>query len=383
MNSLDSIGVAPVIHDRAAALADAAKAHSDASLQDYPLDYNAVHYSFAEKSIVPTYLTSPSSRQQVDTSQHFASVQGGDLAIFPAFGASMSYMRRRFACDIAAAGGLHVLPRVGLDEQRRLEDILYCGERGADVAVSLGIRDSDAFLTQVLEQNHVHMLSVDIAHGANVAVIPLLLRLRDMGVSQGVILGNVGSVEGFVFAYWLMKLAGFARFVIKVGIGPGSVCTTRINTGVGIGQYSVLEHLRSLRQQRDFSQAAIISDGGINNSGDFAKAIALSDGVMMAKYFSSASFEDEVLDYNADGILRSIRLFGMASAHVPDKSRYIEGSEQHLPPLHHNAQEAVRKLKEGLQSAMTYVDALDLASFRRKVRFATNSAGTMVENGVH
>jgi IMP dehydrogenase len=312
-------------------------------------------------------------------------LQGESLKLFPAFGASMSFMRARFARDLhgtkkGQARGVHILPRVGFSEQERLEDVRRSSP--AKVGVALGIGEDKGFLETLLAEPNLIFVSLDIAHGANAAVLPVLARLRALGLEEGVILGNVGSVEGFVYAYWLMKLSGFKSIVIKVGVGPGSVCTTRINTGVGVGQFTLLEHIARVRRDLGYEDVTVISDGGVNSAGDFVKALALSEGVMMGKFFASASFEDEVLDFEG-GELKGVHLYGMASAMVTEKRNYIEGSSQTLRSFHQNAGEAVKRLREGLQSAMTYVNAADLAEFRSNVRFATNSHAAILESGVH
>ncbi|MEZ4605845.1 MAG: IMP dehydrogenase [Deinococcales bacterium] len=179
-----------------------------------------------------------------------------------------------------------------------------------------------------------------------------------------------------------MKLMGFEYPIIKVGVGPGSVCTTRINTGVGVGQFSLLEQIYDLRLDLKLDDVQIISDGGVNTAGDFVKALARSEGVMMGKFFASGSFEDNVL-IKEDGKLKAVHLYGMASAMVTEKRNFIEGSQQTLKAFHKDASEAISRLREGLQSAMTYINSNDLKMFREQVRFATNSAASITESGVH
>lgn len=362
-------------------LAHEALERTQADVARYPFPRHETYYTFADKTIIPTFLSQPVSRAKVNTHQVFYTL-GGPQEMFPAFGASMSFMRSRFARDLwdGGLGGVHLLPRVGLSDAQRLQDVRACG--AAQVGVALGISEDESFLSELLALPNLSLLSIDIAHGANAAVLPVLHRLRSLGVEQGVILGNVGSIEGFAFAYWLMKLSGFKRFIVKVGVGPGSVCTTRINTGVGVGQMSLLDEITRFRSALGYSEAQIISDGGVNSSGDFVKALALSDGVMMGKFFASGSFEDEVL-VRKDGQLEAVVLYGMASALVTEKRNYIEGSSQVLKAFHQDAHEALVRLREGLQSAMTYVNATNLTEFRGNVRFATNSAAAITEAGVH
>jgi IMP dehydrogenase len=362
-------------------LADEALAHTETALAQYHFDRHQTYYTFADKTIVATFLTRPLSRNSAHVTQVFQTVRG-ELPIFPAFGASMSFMRSRFARDVWAdgTGGVHILPRVGLSDQARLEDAR--ASHPAMVGVALGINESDGLLDGLLALPNLAFLSIDIAHGANAAVLPLLSRIRQRGVHSGVMLGNVGSVEGFVYAYWLMKLSGFEHFVIKVGVGPGSVCTTRINTGVGVGQLTLLEEIHSARAELGYTDVQLIADGGVNAAGDFVKAMVYSDGVMMGKFFASGSFEEDVL-IREGGKLVGVHLFGMASALVTEKRNFIEGSSQTLRAFHQNAHEAIARLREGLQSAMTYVNAHDLPSFRKNVRFAINSPGAVTEGGVH
>jgi len=132
----------------------------------------------------------------------------------------------------------------------------------------------------------------------------------------------------------------------------------------------------------EHGRAELIADGGVNAAGDFVKALVYSDGVMMGKFFASGSFEDEVL-IREGGKLIGVHLYGMASAMVTEKRNFIEGSSQTLKSFHQNAAEAVTRLREGLQSAMTYVNATDLGAFRKNVRFAINSHAAIVESGVH
>ena len=365
----------------AATIAEEALIHTQEALNQYAFDRNEIYYTFADKSIVPTFLTSPLSRSDVITRQGFKNLRADEMALFPAFGASMSFMRARFARDVNDKdGGIHILPRVGLSDSIRLKDVDDCNP--AKVGVALGINEDETFLRALLERPNLQFVSIDIAHGANAAVLQVLGKLRALGIEQGVILGNVGSVEGFLYAYWLMKLSGFSSSIIKVGVGPGSVCTTRINTGVGVGQFTLLEQIYRVREELGYRDTQIISDGGVNSAGDFVKALALSHGVMMGKFFASGSFEENVL-IKDNGQLIGVHLYGMASAMVTEKRNYIEGSQQTLKSFHQNAQEATRRLREGLQSAMTYVNSKDLDQFRANVRFATNSHASIIESGVH
>ncbi|MEZ4605844.1 MAG: hypothetical protein R2865_03295 [Deinococcales bacterium] len=180
------------------AIADEALAQTLAASSRYQFDKHEIYYTFADKSIVPTFLTRPLSRTQVDVEQTFKGLKG-DISFFPAFGASMSFMRSRFARDVqrdnsGSEGGIHILPRVGLSDEARLEDVEASGARAA---IALGINENDDFLEKLFAKDNLIFASVDIAHGANAAVLPILQQIRNLDIHQGIILGNVGSIEGF------------------------------------------------------------------------------------------------------------------------------------------------------------------------------------------
>jgi len=149
-------------------------------------------------------LTQPVSRKQVDTRQLFYTTRGS-LEIFPAFGASMSMMRARFARDVwdEGKGGVHILPRVGFEEERICD---VQASAPALVGAALGTGEKEEFLAELFSQPNLIFASIDIAHGASAAVLLVLHKIRKLGINSGIVLGNVGSIEGFAYAYWLIAL---------------------------------------------------------------------------------------------------------------------------------------------------------------------------------
>lgn len=340
------------------------------------------YHTFADKSIIPRYMESIISRSEIDTKTTFKDIRGNSFRLFPAFGASMSYMRSRFARDIRLTDtsqekpcGIHILPRVGLTEEQRIQDII---DSGVPVGVSIGYSDSVDFIKEVISHNNVKFLSIDIAHGASGHTVDILLRLKDIGVKSGIIAGNVGSLIGFLFLQNAMEKLEFEYYTIKVGVGPGANCTTRVNTGIGIGQLGLLEEIYSyMTFVEGLNHVSVISDGGIANPGDFVKALACADGVMMGKYFVSNSLEQDV--FTDDGV----ELFGMASDKVKGKDSYVEGGSQIVDKPTKTLHELMYDLCHGLQSAMSYVGAMDLRTFRASTEFAVNSIGAIRESDVH
>lgn len=351
-------------------------------VEEYYTYEDKIYYTFRDKSIVPTYLTRVASRSEVNVLQDFTDITGKTDSTFPAFGASMSFMREKFANSLGAANGRHILPRVGISDTDMLEMIDACD---TPIGVSVGLKTTKEQLQSIITRPQVKYLSIDIAHGATHTIVPLIKRIKDVQpITSGIIVGNIGSLEGFIFTHKLLTELGIEQPIIKIGVGPGSACTTRVNTGVGLGQLTLLEDIwarvNSINLgETEYSAGSvkIISDGGVNNPGDFAKALTRSHGVMMGKMFAGSSFEPEVIHGN------SVELFGMASSMVAGKDSYIEGgsTEVNLEVLR-SAEEIAGTLEDGLRSAMTYVNAGNLAQFK-KARLAVNSNAATLEGGLH
>lgn len=359
-----------------------AKTYSEKISKKYDrkmLSKKAVTYS--DVSIIPTILSCNISRNDVNTNQYFSTIYGSNVLKFPAFGASMSFMRHNFAKEMENNNAIHVLPRVGLSIDERISDIkkLNCA------AVALGFTDieDNSIISSILAQENVHFLSVDVAHGASSRMIEAMYTLRNTyNIKSGLIVGNVGSVAGASYLVKAAQLMNYDHIIIKVGIGPGAACTTRINTGVGVAQLSVLQAVTAFLDENQYygTWVQVIADGGVTSSGDFVKALSLADGVMMGKALVSLECEGVSQENNQ----HTLKYYGMASEDAKDSNRYVEGGAQYInltekDTLHNK----IQRLKDGLASAMTYVDSITLHDFRSKVNFSYNSLGAIQESGVH
>lgn len=340
---------------------------------------NRMFYTFADKAIVPTFLTRFRSRTSIEAREEFLDLHGQPFQCLPIFGASMSFMRSKVAIGMAHGRGVHILPRVGVSDRERIEDVVATNPHS--VGASIKLSDSDAFLKSLFSHSNLRFASIDIAHGANKSCLYLLDKLaRDYGIQQGVIVGNVGSLAGVVYLYRAMKLLGYRQVIIKVGVGPGSACTTRLNTGVGVGQLTLLEDIYAYIQRRRIDDLKIIADGGLNTFGDICKALARSHGVMTGRLLASDDFEGES-QVTDDGHWM-VKYYGMASDKVPGKKKFIEGGETMVPRQGTNSQVVLMRMSEAIQSSMSYVNARTLREYRENVRFALNSNAAIIEGGI-
>ncbi|MCB9790463.1 IMP dehydrogenase [Candidatus Nomurabacteria bacterium] len=341
-------------------------------------DGGEVYNTYSDVSIIPTYLTKVSSRRDVDIQQEFNSIRNKKYKIFPAFGASMSFMRSKMAVDLAKQDTLHVLPRIGLTYKERLADIDKAGER---VGATIGLNEDDEFIEQLIQKKNLYMIAISIAQAANHDTIKQLQRLSKLGIKNGVMPGTVGSVRGLAFLYNAMDNLGYEEKIIRVCIGGGAGCLTRLNAGVGVGSFTLIEKMRSFIDDQGINDLKIITDGGIKFPGEFVKALTKCEGAMMGGIFASESMEDSVLE-KVDGNLM-LKYTGNASKETSKSHRYVEGGVIYKDLNAKYADEIVLRLKDGLQSAMTYVNAINLDEFRQQVTFVSNSLGSIRESALH
>ena len=232
----------------------------------------------------------------------------------------------------------------------------------------------------------VDVVVIDTAHGHNADVAKAVARVKRESNRVQVIAGNVATYDG------ARALIDAGADAVKVGIGPGSICTTRIVAGVGVPQLTAIAD--AVRAARD-ADVPIIADGGIKYSGDLAKALAMGASVaMMGSVFAGVDEgPGEVFLYQG----RSYKAYrGMGSLGAMSRGsadRYFqkevsalklvpEGIEGQVPykgpiaPILH-------QMVGGLRAAMGYVGAADLVSFREKARFIRITGAGLRESHVH
>jgi len=297
----------------------------------------------------------------------------------------MSFMWVDVASALYERNALHILPRIGRTQEERLRAAKELHSRGHGFGMAIGLNDSEEFIEALLNagDKHLYTLSVDVAHGASVAVAEYMHMLRySFGIDSGLIVGNVGSVAGTRFLAKMATVLGFKHISIKVGIGPGAACTTRIKTGVGVGQVSALQAILSALddQKLEYTRTTIIADGGIEKPADFVKAFAAGANFVMAgKYLISEEFDGEFeyvqLDKNLPEKTRVFKYYGMASKEAKAGSdEYVEGAVLYIPAKEkRHIADAVESLEYGLRSAMTYVDAQNLTAFYNNAYMIRNS----------
>lgn len=257
---------------------------------------------------------------------------------------------------------------------------------GAAVGGGVGTEERVAALVEA----GVDVITVDTAHGHHIGVIERVRWIKKHYPDVQVIAGNIATAE----AALALKEAGVDA--VKVGIGPGSICTTRIVAGVGVPQISAIANVAHALQG---SGLPIIADGGIRYSGDMAKAIAAGAySVMVGSMFAGtdeAPGEVELFQgrsykaYRGMGSLGAMaqahgssdRYFQEGSGHEPDKlvPEGIEGRVPYKGPVIN----IIHQMIGGLRAAMGYVGCRDIEEMRTKPQFVRITSAGMQESHVH
>ena len=227
------------------------------------------------------------------------------------------------------------------------------------VSISIGVNE-DAYETiRVLYENHLipDFVTIDIAHGHSIKMEAILKWIRQTYVTRPfIIAGNVSTAEAVI------DLQSWGADAIKVGIGPGSACTTYTATGFGSrnAQASVIEQC----SRGGGTNAIIIADGGIKDPGDIAKCLTLgATMVMIGGMFSALTDSPGDTVRGPDGQLYK-EFWGSASAFQNGKNNRIEGMKKLLPLKTRDTLEEMKYLQECLQSAISYGGGANLLAFR-------------------
>ena len=234
--------------------------------------------------------------------------------------------------------------------------------------------------------SHADVLCVDTAHGHSSGVLGMVEALRKAYPDVGLIAGNVGTEDG------AQALIDRGVSAVKVGMGPGSICTTRIVTGCGVPQFTAI---RDCYQATSRKNIPLIADGGIKYSGDIAKAIAAGAScVMIGSLFAGteeAPGETILFQGRTFKTYRGMGSLGAMRSGSRDRYRQTdvetdklvpEGIEGRVP-YKGSLSALVPQLVGGLRSGMGYSGCSDIATFHRQARFMRITSASLKESHVH
>lgn len=252
------------------------------------------------------------------------------------------------------------------------------------VGAAVGVGKAGLARAEALIAAKADVLIIDTAHGHSKSVIDTLKEIKKLWSDRQVVAGNVATAEGTLA---LIKAGADA---VKVGVGPGSICTTRVVAGVGVPQISAINWCAKAAEKHD---VPIIADGGIKFSGDVTKAIAAgADSVMVGNLFAGTEeAPGEVVLYQG----RSYKIYrGMGSIEAMKQGsadRYFQqGVDKYVPegiegrvPYKGPLSESIRGLIGGLKSGMGYTGCANIEELKKKAKFIRVTPAGLRESHVH
>ena len=327
--------------------------------------------TFDDVLLVPAY-NHHESRRIVDTGM---TDKSGKLKLeLPVMTANMDTVTEHGMADfIGARGGIGVLHRFCSVE----ENLAMFKRCSFPVFVSVGTAEAEMERVEALKDAGAVYYCVDVAHGHAKYVGKMVKRMRQILPDACIMAGNVATYAGADY------LASVKADIVKVGIGPGSVCTTRIKTGFGVPQLSAIRECAR-------ADRSIVADGGIRSPGDIVKALAFgADFVMVGGMLAGTRPTPGEPIRDLEGIPTHKIYRGMASKEAAEDHlggltgwKTSEGVSTTVP-YSEDEEEIIADIVGGLRSGLTYAGANSIRELQRKLNYVHISHASLVESLPH
>jgi IMP dehydrogenase len=332
------------------------KIYSKRDLNEYNMSL-----TYDDISLIPTEVSRIKSRTEASTVCRFLGMELG----LPVVSSPMDTVTgTEMARALTNIGCLGILNRF----DSSLEEILKGEGKAEDIhSVSIGLTTSLTDIEKLAERAYI--ICLDTANANNKEVLHKTEEIKKK-FDVKLIIGNVAHGGS------LKQLEDAGADAVRVGIGSGSVCSTSIQTGIGIGQVSSLLNVLFAREKNNL-RISIIADGGIKSSGDVAKAVALgADMVMLGRMLSGTrETPGEVIKYSGQ-LWKKYR--GSASFGVKMRNEFIEGEET-MVAYKGTVKNVIDSISDGLRSSMSYMNCFNLEELRRTETFAVLSNSSFLE----
>ena len=286
------------------------------------------------------------------------------------------------ALALGRLGGIGIIHRFFTIEQQAAQIRKVKGE-GVLVGAAVGTDHDTLERSKAMADEGADVLVLDIAHGHSDHALDAVRRIKRELPGTDLIAGNVATREG------ALDLVAAGADAVKVGVGPGGVCTTRLVAGVGVPQLTAINDCAGI-------DVPIIADGGVRTSGDIAKALAAGgQSVMIGSMFAGTKESPGEVEQSAHGLVKRVR--GMASFEAIRQRAERQGTEIDEEYFEQRAPEGVegtvnykgsmvplvQKLLAGLRSSMSYLDARTIAEFQQNARFVRVTQAGLTESHPH
>ena len=293
----------------------------------------------------------------------------------------------KMAITIAKAGGIGVIHR-NLDIKKQIIEIRKVKKQKLIVGAAVGAGPNEFKRAKAILQEGVNLIVVDTAHGHTKKVSEIIKFIKkNKNKKIALCAGNIATPEA---ARFLIKLG---VDIVKVGIGPGSICTTRLVAGIGVPQLSAIISVKNGIKKRNIK---IISDGGIKYSGDLAKAFAAgADAVMIGSLFAGTNETPGKLIKKNGKMFKSFRGMGSVGAmnkgsadryfqkKQKDNSKYVPEGVEGFVKYKGKVGLVIYKLIGGLKSSMGYLGSNMIGKLKHKANFVKITKAGFYESMVH
>ena len=290
------------------------------------------------------------------------------------------------AISMAREGGIGVIHR-NLDIKSQTREIIKVKKKKLIVGGAVGTNKDDVDRAKSLIANGCDLIVIDTAHGHSEKVLKMLKNLKKVNTELPICVGNVATGEA------AKKLFNSGADIIKVGIGPGSICTTRMVAGIGVPQISAIMDVKKALKNK---KVKIISDGGIKFSGDIPKALAAgADAVMIGSLFAGTDEAPGKIIKKNGKFYKSFRGMGSIGAmnkgsadryfqtKQKDKSKYVPEGVEGLVKYKGEVSNIIFQLVGGLKSSMGYLGRKNIKDLRKKAKFVKITKAGFYESMVH
>ena len=306
----------------------------------------------------------------------------------------------RMAIALAKAGGLGFIHK-NLSVQQQAQMVRNVKEAALDltqdaavdgngrllVGAAVGVGEKNIERVKALVEAGVDIIAVDSAHGHSIGVIETVKTIHDLYPQLDLVGGNIVTAEAAI------ALIEAGANVVKVGVGPGSICTTRVVAGVGVPQLTAVNDVYQVAKER---KVGIIADGGIKVSGDVVKALAAgADVVMMGGLLAGCEeTPGEILDVYGKKVKTYVGMGSLSAMQRGSSDRYFQGGQTELKKLVPEGIEAtvpykgpiadvLYQMMGGLRSGMGYCGCETVESLKVNARFVKITNAGLKESLPH
>lgn len=293
----------------------------------------------------------------------------------------------KMAIALAEAGGIGIIHR-NLSIRKQVQEIKKVKSKNLVIGAAVGAGFNEMKRANAILKEKINLIVVDTAHGHSKKVAEIIKSIKKNKSNQTTLCaGNIATGEAAKF------LIDLGVDIIKVGIGPGSICTTRLVAGIGVPQLSAILDVKKRIKNKKVS---IISDGGIKFSGDIAKALAAgADAVMIGSLFAgTAETPGKLIKKNGQlyKIFRGMGSIGAMNKGSADRyfqkkyrntSKYVPEGVEGLVKFKGKVENIIYQLTGGLKSSMGYLGSKKIKDLRNKPKFLKITKAGFYESMVH